>query len=221
LPRPPQPAPSFRTRVAPWLRRALPYALALAGIAIGFLGPYVWVLDQRVQAEFGRLQWQVPTRVFARPLELQRGQPLDAATLEAELLAARYVDDGRGERPGTYDRDADRFVLSTRGYRDADGAVAPQRAHMSLKNGRIASLADGEKALDVLRVDPARIATLYGSKQEERRLVRLQDVPPLLITTLQAVEDRDFKHHSGVDWKGIARAASAGAARRARSSTRW
>jgi penicillin-binding protein 1B len=31
-------------------------------------------------------------------------------------------------------------------------------------------------------------------------------VPPLLIATLQAVEDRDFKRHGGVDWSGIARA---------------
>ena len=61
-------SPSPWSRVAPWLRRSLPVLLGLAGLALGFLGPYVWVLDRRVQAEFGRLQWQVPTRVFARPL---------------------------------------------------------------------------------------------------------------------------------------------------------
>src|SRR5690606_9189602 len=55
-------------------------------------------------------------------------------------------------------------------------------------------------------LDPARIATLYGQKQEERRLVELKDVPELLVTGLQAVEDRDFARHHGIDLSGMLRA---------------
>jgi penicillin-binding protein 1B len=200
-------SPSPWSRLAPWLRRSLPLLLGLAGLAVGFLGPYVWVLDRRVQAEFGRLQWQVPTRVFARPLELRNGLAMDADTLELELLASRYLDDGQGREPGRYARDGADFTIATRGFVDLDGRGAPQRVQLALQKGRIARLRSGDEALPSVRLDPARIATLYGSKQEERRLVRLQDVPPLLITTLQAVEDRDFKHHMGVDWRGIVRAA--------------
>ena len=58
-------------------------------------------------------------------------------------------------------------------------------------------------------LDPARIATLYGADQEERRFVHLGDVPSLLVSGLQAVEDRDFKHHIGIDFGAIARAAFA------------
>ena len=54
---------------------------------------------------------------------------------------------------------------------------------------------------------PARIATLYGQQQEERRLVRIEEVPELLVTGLQAVEDRDFAHHHGIDVGGMLRAA--------------
>jgi penicillin-binding protein 1B len=190
----------------PWLRRALPFALALLGLLIGFLGPYVWVLDRRVQEEFGRLEWQVPTRVYARPLQLSEGLALDPATLELELQEARYLPDAQGRKPGTYLRDGGRFLIATRGVGvDAQGRA--QRLEVELAQGRVKKLrVNGEKAPWTL-LDPARIATLYGAKQEERRLVRLQEVPPLLITTLQAVEDRDFKHHFGVDWKGILRAA--------------
>ena len=208
--RSPQPL-SLWTRLAPWLRRALPVALRVAlaalGLAIGFLGPYVWVLDRRVQAEFGRLQWQVPTRVYARPLELSRGLPQSPDALELELILARYRKDEAGRQPGTYARDGARFVIASRGFLDLDGKRAKQRVELAIQGGRIASLSEEGKALDATRLDPARIATLYGSKQEERRLVRLQEVPPLLVTTLQAVEDRDFKYHHGVDWKGLLRAA--------------
>lgn len=181
--------------------------LGLLGLAIGFLGPYVWVLDQRVQAEFGRLQWQIPTRVYARPLELAPGVPQNAEALELELLAARYRKDGVAQQPGTYARHGERFAIASRGFLDLEGRRPAQRIELTLAKGRVASLSADGKALAAARLDPARIATLYGSKQEERRLVRLQEVPPLLLTTLQAVEDRDFKHHHGVDWGGMLRAA--------------
>lgn len=198
---------SFWSWLAPWLRRALPFVLAFAGLALGFLGPYVCVLDQRVQDEFGRLEWQVPTRVYARPLALHDRLPMDAATLELELLAARYAKDGEGSEPGSYARDGSSFRIATRSFRDRDGAVASQRVSLTLQGGRVAKLQADGRAAELVRVDPARIATLYGSKQEERRLVRLQDVPPMLVTTLQAVEDRDFKNHMGVDLGGMLRAA--------------
>jgi penicillin-binding protein 1B len=37
--------------------------------------------------------------------------------------------------------------------------------------------------------------------------VRIEEVPELLVTGLQAVEDRDFNSHHGIDFSGIARAA--------------
>ena len=58
-----------------------------------------------------------------------------------------------------------------------------------------------------VRLEPARIATLYGALEEDRRIVQLGEVPPLLLTGLQAVEDRDFKHHHGIDSVAILRAA--------------
>jgi penicillin-binding protein 1B len=177
------------------------------GLAAGFLVPYLWYLDQRVQAEFAGLEWQVPTRVLARPLALAPDLPMTPEALELELIAARFLDDGDGTRPGTYERDGASFTIGTRGFVDIDGSVPPRRLEVGIAKGRIASLASRGEKIDGARLDPARIATLYGNKQEERRLVRLQDVPPLLITTLQAVEDRDFKTHHGVDWKGILRAA--------------
>ncbi|EQD64321.1 penicillin-binding protein 1B, partial [mine drainage metagenome] len=46
----------------------------------------------------------------------------------------------------------------------------------------------------------------YGAHQEEREVVHLRQLPPLLVTGLQAVEDRDFNNHIGIDFSGIARA---------------
>jgi penicillin-binding protein 1B len=189
------------------LRWLLPPSLAAFGLAIGFLGPYAWVADHEVRTAFGRLSWQIPTRVLAQPLELAPERPMSAEALEVELNAARFMSGTRANRPGSYAREGDRFVIATRGFTDLEGVWPAQRIEVRLDGGRVRSLLADGKAVARVRLDPARIATLYGAEQEERRLVRLEDVPPLLVTTLQAVEDRDFKHHIGIDFSGILRAA--------------
>ena len=194
--------------MAPWKRWVLRALLIGSGLLFGLGLPYVWYLDKQVRTEFAQLQWQVPTRVYARPLLLKSGLRLDAAALELELASATYRNDGLGQLPGTYARNGTRFRIGTRAFTDMDGPVPQQRLDVALAGGRVAQVRDARtrKSLGSARIDPARIATLYGIDEEERRLVRMEEVPALLITGLQAVEDRNFKSHHGIDPWGVARA---------------
>lgn len=182
--------------------------LVCVGLMLGLGIPYVWYLDKQVRTEFAQLQWQVPTRVYARPLELRDGVRLNAEALELELAAATYRNDGVGHLPGTYSRDGGRFRIGTRAFTDMDGPVSETRLEVVLSGGRVAQVrdVDQKRRLKSARIDPARIATLYGISEEERRLVRMKEVPELMITGLQAVEDRNFKNHHGIDPWGVARA---------------
>lgn len=191
-----------------WRARLLTWGLAGAAVLLGFLIPYMLYLNHQVGERFGKLRWQLPTRVYARPLVLRTGLAMDAQTLKTELDAASYHA-GDGKRAGTYARNGARWHISSRGYNDVDGRIAPMQLDVTLSGGEIANIRDaaGRKALRSARLDPARIATLYGQQQEERRLVRMDEVPELLVTGLQAVEDRDFNHHMGIDLGGMLRAA--------------
>ncbi|WP_305806453.1 penicillin-binding protein 1B [Stenotrophomonas sp. YIM B06876] len=191
-----------------WRRRLITWGMATVALGLGFLVPYTVYLNTQVTQRFGELRWQIPTRVYARPLVLTPGVALDAATLKTELAASAYRDDGIGKGPGTYQVEGGKFVISSRGYVDIDGRIAPRQVEVGLSGGQIASVRDvsSQKALKAARLDPARIATLYGQKQEERRLVRVEETPELLVTGLQAVEDKDFNRHHGIDLSGIARA---------------
>lgn len=201
--------PEPQSRLPVWRRRLVTWTLAAIGLGLGFLIPYTLYLNEQVSERFGQLRWQLPTRVYARPLRLAPGVALDAQTLKTELDAAAYREDGAGRRPGTYARQGARWTIASRGFDDVDGRVPARRVEVVLSGGRVASLrdADSRQSLRSVRLDPARIATLYGQKQEERRLVRINEVPELLVTGLQAVEDRDFAHHHGVDLSGMVRAA--------------
>ena len=207
-----------------WRRRLITWTLAAAGLGLGFLIPYTLYLNHQVGERFGQLRWQIPTRVYARPLALRPGVAMDAQTLKTELDAAAYRDDGAGVRPGSYARNGGRWLIASRGFFDVDGTVSARRIEVVLSGGRVASVRDAARRqpLKSVRLDPARIATLYGQQQEERRLVQIEEVPELLVTGLQAVEDRDFAHHHGIDFGGILRAAwvnlRSGAARQGAST---
>lgn len=193
---------------SPWRNRLITWGMAAVALGLGFLIPYTLYLNSQVTQRFGELRWQIPTRVYARPLVLSPGVAMNATTLKTELAASGYRDDGTGSSPGTYRLQGATFHIASRGYVDVDGRVAPRRVEVVVSGGQVASLRDSadRKGLKVARLDPARIATLYGQKQEERRLVRISETPELLVTGLQAVEDKDFARHHGIDLSGIVRA---------------
>ena len=80
-----RPSPNATVRFKPLLRYGLWGALFLLALGLGFGIPVAMVLDREVRAEFEALTWQIPTRVFARPLALVEGEPMSVAALQQEL----------------------------------------------------------------------------------------------------------------------------------------
>ena len=199
---------SFARSCWPWVR--IPFWIGM-GLLFGFVLPYTLILNKRVQDRFNDLVFAVPTRVYARPLALAAGTPMTSAALELELTFSGYSHDGNGDIVGSWVKRGTTYTISSRGYAGPDGGELPKRIEVTLGNGTVQQVRDAasNNAIPLTHLDPARIATLYGAKQEERRFVRLADVPPLLLSGLQAVEDRDFKHHIGIDFGAILRASFA------------
>ncbi|MGN6328488.1 MAG: penicillin-binding protein 1B [Rhodanobacter sp.] len=199
---------SLARRSWPWLR--IPFWIGM-GLLVGFVLPYMLVLNKRVQDRFNDLVFAVPTRVYARPLPLAAGVPMTSAALELELTFAGYRHGDRGHLPGSWVKQGSRYTIASRGYAGPAGGELPKRIEVTLGKGEVRSVTDAAsgKTMAIAHLDPARIATLYGASQVERRIVHLADVPPLLVSGLQAVEDRDFKHNIGIDFSAIARAAFA------------
>ncbi|MGH8215229.1 MAG: penicillin-binding protein 1B [Rhodanobacteraceae bacterium] len=198
------------------VRRVWPFArwpiLIGIGLAVGFVVPYTLVLDHRVRTRVTEIDFNQPTRVYARPQLLAAGVPMDKATLKLELGMAGYTEAPSSARvPGTWNAAGDTFMIASRGYRDPLGGELPRRVRVKLGSGRIQSVLDvtANKPLHKTHLDPARIATMYGAQQEERIILPLSELPPLLVQGVQAVEDRDFKNNHGIDLSSIVRAALA------------
>lgn len=190
------------------VRRLFRLLMLLVGLGMGVGVPWVIWLDMQIRDEFEGRIWDVPSRVYARPLSLYTGKPLSKDYLLLELKAAGYRQAQQAAAPGSYAVSGNRFDINRRAFTFDDGAVPATRFQLQLGNNTISvlSIGSGTEDAGLLRLDPAEIASIYPLHDEDRTLVALADVPELLVTGLQAVEDRQFKHHHGVALRSIARA---------------
>jgi penicillin-binding protein 1B len=169
---------------------------------------YVFYLDFRVRHEFEGKRWELPARVYAQSTELYAGMPVDAAALAALLTANGYLASIQSGVEGIYYQAGDGMRLRTRAFDFWDGHQPSMQVEVQFAGGSIATLRhiDSGRRLDLLRLDPLQIGSFYPSHHEDRVLVQLAEVPPLLVKAIIATEDRHFYSHHGVSLRAIARA---------------
>lgn len=176
-------------------------------IALVLLGGVLIYLDAIVQEKFSGKRWTVPAKVYARPLELFAGQKLSKDDFLVELNALGYRTERAANRPGGISVNGNTVVLHTRGFQFYEGPEPARAMQVRFSGNSIASLAHANgQPLAVARLEPLLVGGLYPAHQEDRILIRLDQVPELLPKTLLAVEDREFYKHHGVSPKSIARA---------------
>lgn len=176
-------------------------------VAVVLLAGVLIYLDAVVQEKFSGKRWMVPAKVYARPLELFAGQKLNKQDFLTELNALGYRNETSANSAGAVSVNGNTVELHTRGFQFYEGAEPAQAVRVRFSGGSVASLTKANGSpLAVARLEPLLVGGLYPAHQEDRILIRLDQVPELLPQALIAVEDRDFYQHHGVSLKSIARA---------------
>lgn len=187
----------------PWLGWAI--KLSLVGLVV--LAVFAVYLDAVVQEKFSGKRWTVPAKVYARPLELFVGQKLAKDDFLKELDALGYRRENAVAGPGGVSVAGNNIELHSRGFQFYESTEPAQRVRVRFSGDYVAGLTQaGGGNLAVARLEPLLIGGLYPAHQEDRVLIKLDQVPPYLVETLVAIEDREFFNHFGVSPKGIARA---------------
>ena len=192
-----------------WLIAGLAIASSLAVVVFSV---YLVRLDRDVQTRFAGVRWVLPAQVYAAPLEIFPGLnlPLEQLRHELDRLGYRAADELVG--PGTYVRAGNELRIDTRAFAFWDGSQPESRVAVRGDDKTLTSIRvlGSDQALDLLRFDPMLIGSIYPSHSgEDRVLVKLDELPPLLPATLKLVEDRGFEEHNGISLRGILRAAFA------------
>ncbi len=186
-------------------------SLFLIALGVGgfFLFSYLGYLDYNVRKQFEGKRWAIPARVYASPVELYAGYSTNIEQFESLLKMLHYRQDNNLLAEGTYVRKAQQITVKTRPFSFWD---SPQNSNLVRLNFtassvvNITDLGNQNAEIALLRMDPVQIGSLYPRLKEDRVLIKLQEAPPALINALLASEDRDFYHHFGISFRGIARA---------------
>lgn len=178
-------------------------------VFIGFFGFTVY-LDVAIRKKFEGRKWALPAHVYTRPMELYIGQVLDRNVIEAELNELGYRAQSSVDSVGTYRFSDQTLTVFQREFRFWDGLRQQQVAKLSLSGDQISAISIDNGVVvsdtEIIRLEPRLFGSVSPLSHEDRKLLKLEDVPKELIDGLIANEDRAYYSHFGVNPLGIARA---------------
>lgn len=125
------------------------------------------------------------------------GDPGTPASFAARLRESGYAEDAHSNPMGWYHLRSDAIEIfpGDRSYSNSEPAV------IRCANGKIAQIIalSDNSARTEYTLEPAILSTLFDKSREKRRIVRFDDIPPVLVQAVISIEDKRFFQHSGFD----------------------
>ena len=185
---------------------ALIFCLLVIAVFIAF-SIYLIRLDNIIREKFEGNRWDIPAKVFARPLEIYANAPIDQADFQQELKLLGYKNSDNYSKSGHYVVQDKTLYVHTRGFDFGDSVDPEQILQVSFANSQVTEVkATKPSNTGIARLEPMLIGGIYPQHNEDRVLIKLNKVPKPLIQALIATEDRNFYHHHGISFRGTARA---------------
>jgi penicillin-binding protein 1B len=192
--------------------------LSIPTVILCFAAGYYYVRFARlIDARLAGERDTVLPRVFARPLELRRGQSLTERQLIDRLNDLGYAQRASISQPGEFTLGIGVIAIMPRrpelkgqivrvvfqrpavpNVKTAARRPVPQRPADRVQQLELAS-----KPSERLTLDAPVLTSLGGGEREKRRPVALSVIPDRMKQAVLAIEDRRFYDHPGVDPIGI------------------
>jgi len=194
--------------VAARTRKKRHYLGVAALLLLAAFAVYLGHLNQLINSRFDGGAWALPSRVYARALEIYPQQTLTRKQLIHELELSSYTRVSSAPLPGEYRLLGESLEFNSRAFEFADQTQAPRRVQIFFNAGKVSAVNDTRNGndLSIFRLPPFMLGSYYPDNGEDRLLLAEGEVPQRLIDALIAVEDRGFFEHSGVSPLAIMRA---------------
>ena len=174
--------------------------VAGAGVFIHFYLFYAKVIDQTLKGG----PYKTTSRIYAAPRSVDIGDASTPADIATDLRRAGY-NENKKNATGYYVVNPDSIDI----FPGADSYFQQEPAAIRFarnKIDRIVSLRDNTER-PRYELEPQLVTNLHDSHREKQRLVRYEEIPPILRYAILSAEDKRFFSHSGFDPIGILRSA--------------
>jgi penicillin-binding protein 1B len=175
-----------------------------AGLVVLFavsLALVVAYYDRVVSRTMDGRRWSIPTRLYSDVWVLRPGDALGSDDVERRLARLRYAPvPAPPVSGGRYLLSRSRMVVGVNPRETAYGRFPGVVARIDFSGRRIAGLkrdADGAP-LPYVVFEPEVVGSVFDRKMEDRTLVRLSQVPKVVVDAILTTEDRDFFSHAGL-----------------------
>ena len=172
---------------------------------------YLKQLEDKVSEKFEGQKWVFPSKVYSDSYFLYVGASLRIQDLSDKLHRLGYFETHTALKAKGEYRLAPKQELIEIYLHDFDSPTERFKGmpvRITLRGntiGKIENIANGQEQY-FLELEPELITGLYERIWQERKVVTLAEVPPLVIKAILAVEDERFFSHFGVDLVAILRA---------------
>ena len=176
-------------------------SIGVVTMFVAFVAVAAYVYKTSV-GHFELRRLSLPTRIFADYTPLKVGEALQPDDLLEKLDRLGYRNVKNAVQPGDYTAGGGNTVeIYTREFTHPSGKYDAQHVSITFKNGAIASINSENAALE-----PELLTSILSEQLENRRPVKLDQIPKSLQDAVIATEDTRFWHHPGVDPLGVMRA---------------
>ena len=177
--------------------------VVLLAIGCGLLARSYQYYSQIIDARLANGYLTSRPGLYAAPRVLQTGQKLSREKLVIALRRAGYLETKAS------DVWSGSFTVSDAAIEIRPGH--PSRTQFELvrvgfSGNEIAELRGDGLSLDSFTLEPEILSNDPSSKSGKRELLSYDEIPPVMVQAILAIEDRRFFEHSGVDLKGLGRA---------------
>jgi penicillin-binding protein 1B len=184
-------------------------ALILLSVFSFFYVKYSRMIDARLRGDV----LVRTTGIYAAPRMIRAGSGATLTSIKSYLDGLGYVESGKDadSKRGRYQVKANTLEI----YSSSDAVIngARQFPNISINFGaggrgvnKITDI-DTKRNLDSALIEPEMMTAISNEKRQKQKLVSFKDLPKDYVNGVVAIEDRQFFEHSGINFRGILRAA--------------
>jgi penicillin-binding protein 1B len=172
---------------------------------------YLKRLEETVTAKFEGQKWRFPSKIYSDSSLLYVGINVRLDDLREQLRRLGYHETqstvkNQGEyryqqSTGVLEIYLHDFSYPTEPFKGIPVRIELQGTVIS----KIQNMATGQEMFS-LELEPELVTGLYDRTWQERRVVKLSEVPPLVVKAIVAIEDERFYQHHGIDPVSVLRA---------------
>ena len=183
--------------------------LLVSAVFLGVFTYYWFKYEKIVDRRMAGGVFSNAASIYSRPRTVSVGERMDASEVAVELRRAGYSEgSSRQASPiGHYEMTSGGLEI----FPGPQSFHGSQSAKLRFSNGKLASISEtGDKTqeLDAYELEPQLVTALFeGADRSKRELIKYQDLPPVLVNAVLAIEDRRFFQHGGINFVRLFEAA--------------